>query len=187
LEKGPKFAPTPSKIPYKDFVAEVEAAITRLPDGSKDQKRTSTAAILQRACLPSHNNITKEEKKALRDIKKDNSRVIMKADKGNCFVIMDRDEYENKMESLLADRNTYELITRSPFSRIERELSAILLKLKKQQKIDESTYAKLRSTDGIPPAIRGSIKHQKEGHPLRPIVTCIGSALYSTSNSSPTP
>jgi len=106
LEKGPKFAPTPSKIPYKDFVAEVEAAITRLPDGSKDQIRTSTAAILQRACLPSHNNITKEEKKALRYIKKDNSRVIMKADKGNCFVIMDRDEYENKMESLLADRNT---------------------------------------------------------------------------------
>ena len=92
----------------------------------------------------------------------------MKADKGNCFVIMDRDEYENKLESLLADRNTYELITRSPFSWIERELNAILLKLKKQQKIDESTYVKLRSTNGIPPAIRGSIKHHKEGHPLRP-------------------
>ncbi|KAL9953180.1 hypothetical protein ACROYT_G040554 [Oculina patagonica] len=134
--KGPKFAPTPSKIPYKDFVAEVEAAITRLPDESKDQIRTSTAAILQRASLPNHNNITKEEKKALHDIKKDSSRVIMKADKGNCF---------------------------------------------KQQKIDESTYFKLRSTDGIPPAIRGSIKHHKEGHPLRPIVACIGSALYNTS------
>ncbi|KAL9960202.1 hypothetical protein ACROYT_G033624 [Oculina patagonica] len=182
LEKGPKFAPTPSKIPaYKDFVAEVEAAITRLPDESKDQIRTSTAAILQRASLPNHNNITKEEKKALHDIKKDSSRVIMKADKGNCFVVMDRDEYDNKMESLLADRNTYEHITRSPFRRIERELNAILLNLKKQQKIDESTYFKLRSTDGIPPAIRGSTRHHKEGHPLRPIVTCIGSALYNTS------
>ena len=37
------------------------------------------------------------------------------------------------------------------------------------------------STDGTPPAIRGSIKHHKEGNPLRPIVTCIGSALYNTS------
>jgi hypothetical protein len=55
------------------------------------------------------------------------------------------------------------------------------LNLKKQQKIDDSTYFKLRSIDGIPPAIRGSIKYHKEGHLLRPIVTCIGSALYNTS------
>ena len=40
---------------------------------------------------------------------------------------------------------------------------------------------KLHSTDDTPPAIRGSIKHHKEGNPLRPIVTCIGSALYNTS------
>ncbi|KAL9982212.1 hypothetical protein ACROYT_G011025 [Oculina patagonica] len=39
----------------------------------------------------------------------------------------------------------------------------------------------LHSTDGTPPAIRGSVKHHKEGNPLRPIVTCIGSALYNTS------
>ena len=70
---------------------------------------------------------------------------------------MDRDEYDNKMKSLLADWNTYELITRSPFSRIERELNAILLNLKKQEKIDESTYFKLRSNNGIPPTICGSI------------------------------
>ena len=31
------------------------------------------------------------------------------------------------------------------------------------------------------PAIRGSIKHHKPGYPLRPIVSCIGSALYNTS------
>ena len=36
VEKGPKFAPTPSKIPFKDFVAEVEASISYLPDESKD-------------------------------------------------------------------------------------------------------------------------------------------------------
>ncbi|KAL9958481.1 hypothetical protein ACROYT_G035498 [Oculina patagonica] len=46
---------------------------------------------------------------------------------------------------------------------------------------DESTYRKLHSTNGTAPAIRGSVKHHKEGNPLRPIVTCIGSALYNTS------
>ena len=36
LGKGPKFALTPSIIPYKNIVAEIEAAITDLPDESKD-------------------------------------------------------------------------------------------------------------------------------------------------------
>ncbi|XP_068757388.1 uncharacterized protein [Montipora capricornis] len=47
--------------------------------------------------------------------------------------------------------------------------------------ICDSTYRKLRSTDTIPPAIRGSIKHHKDGNLLRPIVSSIGSALYNTS------
>ena len=76
---------------------------------------------------------------------------------------------------------TYEVVTRSPFGRIERDLNATLLNLERQQKIDDYTYFKLRSTDGIPPAIRGSIKHHKDGYPLRPIVTSIGSTLYNTS------
>ena len=105
----------------------------------------------------------------------------MKADKGNCFVVMDRSDYDNKMETLLNDRSTYELVSTSPFRRIERELNAMLLSLKRQKKIDDPTYRKLHSTDGTPPAIRGSVKHHKEGNPLRPIVTCIGSALYNTS------
>jgi hypothetical protein len=36
LEKGPKFAPTPLGIPHKNIVAEIEAAISNLPDESKD-------------------------------------------------------------------------------------------------------------------------------------------------------
>ena len=105
----------------------------------------------------------------------------MKADKGNCFVVLDSSDYNNKMNALLNDRNTYELVSKSPFRRIERELNNRLSTLKNQQKICDSTYRKLRSTDAIPPAIRGSIKHHKEGNPLRPIVSSIDSALYNTS------
>ncbi|XP_068737985.1 uncharacterized protein [Montipora capricornis] len=181
LEKGPKFAPTPNQIPYKNIVSEIEAAITHLPDEQKDSIRTSTAAILHLARLPLHKNITKEERKALKDLKKDDTRILMKADKGNCFVVLDTIDYNNKMNALLNDHNTYELVSKPPFRRIERELNNRLLTLKNQLKICDSTYRKLRSTDTIPPAIRGSIKHHKEGNPLRPIVSSIGSALYNTS------
>ena len=84
------------------------------------------------------------------------------------------------MGSLLSDRNTYELVSTPPFRRIERELNARLLSLKKK-KIDDSTYRKLHSTDGIPPDIRGSVKHHKKDNPLRPFDTCITSAFYNTS------
>ena len=84
-------------------------------------------------------NVFLNRSEALHELKKDRSRVIMKADKGNCLVVLDREEYDSKMESLLADRNTYELVSRSPFGRIERDLNATLLNLKRQQKIDDYT------------------------------------------------
>ena len=96
-------------------------------------------------------------------------------------MVMDRTDYNEKMETLLSDHQTYQLVHKSPFAKIERELNHKLLDLNKKGKIDGSTYYKLRSTDAIPPATRGSIKHHKAGHPLRPIVSCIGSALYNTS------
>ena len=181
LEKGPKFAPTPQKILIKAIVAEVEAAIVQLPDDTKDSIWTSTTSILHRACLPVKNNISKAERKALNNLKEDYTRLIMKADKGNCFVVMDRSDYNEKMEALLGDHLTYQLIQKSPFAKIERELNHMLLDLKKNDKIDESTHRKLQSTDAVPPTMWSSIKHFKPGYPLRPTVSCIGSALYNTS------
>ena len=143
LEKGPKFAPTSTSIPHKNIVSEIEAAIRHLPDISKDAVRTSSAAILHRARLPAHKNISKEERKALNDLKKDQSRVIMKADKGNCFVVMDRSDYDNKMETLLNDRSTYELVSTSPFHRIERELNAMLVKCENRGKRLQNCQSRL--------------------------------------------
>ena len=85
------------------------------------------------------------------------------------------------MQALLDDKTTYETVAKNPVGRVERELNSKLLSLKKEGKLDDRTYRKLHSTDGLPPTIRGLVKHHKEGHPLRPIVNCTGSALYNTS------
>ena len=73
------------------------------------------------------------------------------------------------MEELLSDRNTYKAVAKPPFERIERELNSQLLALKQHNKLDHRTYSKLHSTDGIPPAIRGSVKHyiKKTTHCVR--------------------
>ena len=94
---------------------------------------------------------------------------------------MDQNEYDNKMRTLLNDKKTYEKVTKQPFKKIEGELNASLLNLKNHGKLEEKTSRKLHSTDGSPPAIRGSFKQHKQDNPLKLIVTSIGSALYNTS------
>ncbi len=46
LEKGSKFAIIPAKIPYKNIISEIEAAITYLPDETTDIICTHTASII---------------------------------------------------------------------------------------------------------------------------------------------
>ena len=44
----------------------------------------------------------------------------MKADKGNCFVVLDHTSYDEKMESIPSGRETYEVVNKAPFKKIER-------------------------------------------------------------------
>ena len=65
----------------------------------------------------SHNpkrNITKEEVQALAELKKDQSRVILTADKGVTLVVMDRVEYNSKAQELLKDGGTYKRVKSDP-------------------------------------------------------------------------
>jgi hypothetical protein len=71
-----------------------------IPDESKDAIRTSAANLLRRSRLPNHKNITTNERKAIDNPRKDKTRIVMKADKGNCFVVMDRNDYDDKMQEL---------------------------------------------------------------------------------------
>ena len=74
---------------------------------------------------------------------------------------MDKMDYDTKMEALLGDRDTYRPVDKSPFAKIEKDLNNRLIDLKRQNNIDDLIYRKLRSSDGSPPAIHGSIKHHK--------------------------
>ena len=64
------------------------------------------ANILRRSNLPKHKNTTAAERKALEGLKKDKTRVVMKTYKSNCFVVMDKKEYNEKMQVLLSDPRT---------------------------------------------------------------------------------
>ena len=73
-----------------------------LPDINIRSRVTST---LQSASLP-NSNLTTDEQRALKRLKTDQNIVILPADKGRVTVVMDKTNYNDKMDSLVNDKQT---------------------------------------------------------------------------------
>ena len=121
------------------------------------------------------------ELRALYNLHKDQDRLVIPADKGNCTVVMDRKDYDDKVQQMLSDQGTYKVLDKDPTQRTERKLNEKLANLKRENKISDSLYNKLRSSDGLPPRFYGLPKIHKPGYPLRPIVSFIDSPTYMLS------
>ena len=103
---GPKFSIRPRQ-PVSEYIVAVEQACSRLSQGEADEMRAEVKKDLKKtqhtSGLPS--NITREEYKALKELKEDKSRIILTADKGVALVTMDKVEYNKKAKELLNTKN----------------------------------------------------------------------------------
>ena len=79
--------------------------------------------------------------------------MILPADKGKAAVIMDKEEYNNKVNTMLSDTNTYKKLTRDPTQAKKRILIQKLTKLEKDGKITKEQYRSLYPTSEITPRI----------------------------------
>ena len=93
LAKGLNFSPSPGKIPYEDYIIATEKACRKLPSNEATVLRSEMAGLL-RNVKPPKPNITKDERKAIQELKKEESILILPADKGKATVIIDASEYE---------------------------------------------------------------------------------------------
>jgi len=94
---------------------------------------------------------------------------------------MDRKDYDKKVQQMLNDQKTYKILDKHPTQWTERKLNEKLANLKREDKINDSLYKKLPSSDGLPPRFYGLPKVHKPGYPLRPIVSFIDSPTYMLS------
>ena len=78
-------------------------------------------------------NIIKSERKALKDLQRDKSVVILPSDKGRCTVVMDRPAYVEKCKNMLKDTNTYKKLKKDPTSKYKKELSEFIRELKTER------------------------------------------------------
>ena len=179
LTHGPNFAITPRCPPIGEYIAAVEQTCQNLVQGEAEELRAEVKAVLKKIHSPKP-NITKEEQKALKELKKDTNRVILTADKGTCLVVMDKEEYISKAQELLKEE-TYRILPEDPPSKQKNKLIQLLKKIKTEGGINEENYKKMYPTGAGITKFYGLPKVHKAGVPLRPIVSSRGSVTYNTS------
>ena len=144
-----------------------------------EELRGEIKSVLKNIHTP-RSNITKEERKAIDELRRNMTKMILTVDKGVSMVVMDRDDYNQKAEALLQE-SAYRPIPNDPTNKYKTKLIALLKSIKSEAGINETTYKRLYPTGAGSPKFYGLPKIHKEGTPLRPKVSSIGAVTYSTS------
>ena len=138
LAWGPKFVIRPKKPPVGEYVVAVEQACSWLSQGEADELRVEVKKILKKAQNKPRttSDITREEFKALKELKEDKNRIILTADKGVALVIVEKNEYIKKAEELL-NTETYKKIPEDPTNKQKNRLTNILKNIKAEGGLNE--------------------------------------------------
>ncbi|XP_062715221.1 uncharacterized protein LOC134291471 [Aedes albopictus] len=184
LMLGPNYnVPNRGNFPYIETVAEIDRAIKNKDNVEEIRAEVATAMsnFINYNNQPRHHQqewIAKDVGRSRKFLKEHPNILLTKADKGNKTVILSSEEYEEKMEGMLQDAETYEKIRFDPTARIARKIKSILDGWKDRRYIDSRTHRRLNVSNCHPPRIYGLPKIHKQGRPLRPVVSTIGSTTY---------
>jgi len=106
--------------------------------------------------------------------------MILPADKGRANVGLDTDTHHAETSALIETR-PYQPLNKDPTDHLTRKLSEKLLSLKRNRRISEAAYNKIRPRHKQPPRIFGLPKIHKANIPLRPVVSCVNTFAYDLS------
>ena len=164
LAKGPHFAVAPYNIPSTDYITAVESICHNLKDQDAQELRVNINSLLRRS-QTSKPNLTKQEGRGLAQLKEDKDRLVITADKGVALVVIDREDYIQKAEVLLAQL-AYRTIDRDPTNKIKARLITKCRTIKKETRLDEGMYKIMYPTSCVPPQFHRLFKIHKTGTPL---------------------
>nr|CAH8846348.1 unnamed protein product [Trichobilharzia regenti] len=169
-----------TRLKPEDIIPVIETALEGYDKQKAEPVRAQCALTLkkQKAEKP---NITKEELKALQDIKADKSIVITQADKGNTTVLLNKTTYNEKMNEHLQS-GPYTIMTKSAetiINKTMKETANVVRQMK--EVIGKSKWFEIMPKSCNVPRIYGKIKLHKEGYPIRPIVDFRNTPTYMLS------
>ena len=102
---------------------------------------------------------------------------FLPADKGNATVILNDQQYIDKVEEHIKSSGCYTILNKDPTTPIHDKLYRILLKLKKEGKINSETMRNMNQLHPRGPQLYGQPKIHKLGAPVRPVVSFYNTPL----------
>lgn len=155
-------------------IIDMETVITNnIPVQVQDTVRNITSEVLQNGKGHSLSKTEKEEIRILKDLKA-KPVFYTKADKGNAVVILDKEDYDNRM---------LEKITNGPYRKLRVDPLPSMVKhvdktLKECKSFIGSTTGQLKISNPVLPRIKGLPKIHKPGNEMREIISAEGSPTH---------
>ena len=158
---------------------------SRLRDKSNENKLKSDLSHLAHSYVNSFKLSPKDIKthKILKNLHKNNNIVILKPDKGNGVVVLNRADYIEGILNIVNDTYKFKELDNDPTVIREGKLQRFLRDLKKHGKIDKDIYSAIYPSGSQPARIYGLPKMHKIQPsnlvpPLRPIVSSVNTFNY---------
>ena len=158
-------APKSTWIPPKATNMKLERTITRLERTIKHLRPKTPK-----------NNVTKEERRALKSLANNKNIIIRKADKGAAIIVENVNDYITKGLEHLNDENTYKRLDKDPTQALVKSINSTVESLANQGVIDaETTTFLLKNPEEVRPQLMYFLKKiHKNPMGVRPI--CSASA-----------
>jgi len=199
LRYGWKHHIPPAKVNDIDIKAKVEKHVSdvnvaatvaagldtlgTIPKDMIDTLRHHTQAFINAGKQFCKKKLNKHLHSVLDNLRKDDSIKICKFDKGNGVVILDNTDYYEKLDNIVMDTTKFKEIDTGktknhPIINKENTISNFLNSCIKKF-VPLKTYLQLKPTCSPPGKIYGLCKVHKQGEPLRPVVSMVGTAEYN--------
>ena len=160
------------EILYQNLLAlETKNAITIKPEIVEQLKCESTKHRNTK-----HNSIlTKPLLNAAKALKNNDNIVIRKADKSSTYVILNTEDYIDKMNGIFQDSTKFKRIDKDPTEAIKKKANELIET--QNSLIDDYKLMKIVG-EYQPGYAYGNVKIHKTGNPLRPIISQIPTPTY---------
>ncbi|VDP72784.1 unnamed protein product [Echinostoma caproni] len=145
--------------------------------------KAKTVDLANQVCVadPGLTGVMSDHRKALEEVRKGDDVVISRPDKGSGAVIMNEQDYIQKMQEVISDRNRFvpDRSGRGRTATVKQSITRELRQLHKDGHISSTTLAQFIPRGSRLPRIYGFSKVHKDGIPLQPILFMIGAPHQS--------
>ena len=190
LRLGLKSHILPKKIDEEGVKVEIEKLVSNITNeynvvissGFKEKLRSLCKSFVSEANGVCSNKQNQLFHRTIKSLSANKEIKVCKYDKGNGVVVLNCIDYFNKLDTIVLDKSKFEEIVVNPdqthpvISNENRIKRYIYNHVKKC--VDESVCSEITPSGSQPGKLYGLCKVHKDGNPMRPVISMVGTAEY---------